>query len=79
MTDKNRGAVWPNKEKSKEVDPDFKGSIDIEGVDYVITMWKPGPDAKPRSPSLTLSVKRKDEIHKAGYARVMNTVAPTNT
>ena len=57
----NRGSIWPNDKKLTEKHPDFTGSLNIEGVDYWVSAWKRAPDANPKAPSLSFSVKRKDE------------------
>ena len=30
----NKGAIWKNADKQKDTQPDFKGSINVEGVEY---------------------------------------------
>ena len=35
----NRGVLFPNDKKGNEKRPDFKGSIDIEGVEYKLSSW----------------------------------------
>jgi hypothetical protein len=58
----NKGAIWPNdRMREGKKDPDFTGSIDVEGVEYWISAWKRKPDAKPGSPSLNISLNRKDQ------------------
>ena len=58
----NRGSVWGNEDKTPENPTwaDFKGSINIEGVEYWLNAWKRKPDANPKSPSLSFTVKRKE-------------------
>jgi len=56
----NRGQIWGNKEKEKETQPDYKGSINIEGVEYWLSGWKRKPDAHPNAPALSLSVTLKE-------------------
>lgn len=58
----NRGAIWPNdRMREGKKDPEFTGSLDVDGVDYWVSAWRRKPDAKPGSPSLSFSVNRKDE------------------
>lgn len=60
----NRGSIWANEDKKqpgKENHPDFKGSLDIDGKEYWVSAWKRKPDANPKAPSLSFSVKAKDE------------------
>lgn len=35
----NKGAIWKNTDKQKDTQPDFKGSIDVEGVEYFLNAW----------------------------------------
>ena len=59
--DTNRGAVWKNDRKTTEKHPDFKGSMNVEGVEYWLSGWLRAPGANPKSPSLRLSVQPKDK------------------
>ena len=56
----NRGAVWKNDDKQSEKHPDFKGSINIEGVEYWVSGWRRRAGASPKSPALSLSVTMKE-------------------
>jgi len=59
--DKNRFSIWPNRKKREgKKDPDFTGSINVDGHDYWIDAWKKSTDAKENAPSLSGTVKRKD-------------------
>lgn len=57
----NRGAIWGNDKKEKDTHPDFTGSLNVDGVDYWVSAWKRRPDAGPKAPALSFSVKPKDE------------------
>jgi len=57
----NRGAIWPNKKKEKETQPDFTGSLNVGGVDHWVSAWKRKEGDGVNSPSLKFSVKPKDE------------------
>ena len=58
----NRGAVWPNdRMREGKKDPEFTGSLNVDGVEYWVSAWKRKPDANPKAPSLSFSVNRKDE------------------
>ena len=56
----NRGAIWSNKDKRSDSHPDFKGSIDVEGVEYWLSAWKRKPDANPKAPALSFSIQKKE-------------------
>jgi hypothetical protein len=59
--DTNRGSCWPNKKKRPDKkDPDFTGSINVDGHDYWFDAWRKSPDAKENAPSLSFRVRRKD-------------------
>jgi|TARA_R110000803_G_scaffold145541_1_gene211357 hypothetical protein len=55
----NRGAIWANV-KTKESQPDFTGSILVDGKDYFLSGWKRKADANPKGPALSLAVTVKD-------------------
>ena len=57
----NRGAIWPNdRMREGKKDPEFTGSLNVEGVEYWFNAWKRRPDAKQGSPSLSFAINRKD-------------------
>jgi len=59
--DTNRGFCWPNKRKRPDKkDPDYTGSINVDGHDYWFDAWRKSPDAKETAPSLSFRVRRKD-------------------
>lgn len=55
----NRGAIWANV-KTKDTQPDFTGSILVDGKDYFLSGWKRKADANPKGPALSLAVTVKD-------------------
>lgn len=57
----NRGSIWPNDKKETDRHPDFTGSLNVEGTEYWVSAWKRKPDANPKAPSLSFSVKAKEE------------------
>jgi len=57
----NRGAIWKNDKKLSDRHPDFTGSLDVEGTDYWVSAWLRKPDANPKAPALSFSIKPKDE------------------
>jgi len=59
--DTNRGSIWPNDRKETDKHPDFTGSLNVEGRDYWVSAWKRRPDANPKAPSLSFSIKAKDD------------------
>jgi len=55
----NKGSMFDNDHKEKETQPDFTGSINVEGVVYWINGWKNTTQNGKRK--LALSVQRQDE------------------
>ena len=50
----NRGVLFKNDRKEKDAHPDYKGSINADGVDYWLSAWmKDGANGKFMSFSLT--------------------------
>ena len=61
----NRGVLFKNNEKSKETDPDYKGSyMNADGADHWLNAWL----AKDKNGNtyMRLSTKAKDDAHKQG-------------
>jgi hypothetical protein len=57
----NRGAIWKNRDKTEDKHPDFKGSLNVDGVDYWISAWKRKEGDAANKPALSFSIKPKDE------------------
>ncbi len=57
----NRGQVWKNDKRETENHPHFKGSVDVDGVEYWVSMWKKAEDANPKAPLLKFSLTKKDD------------------
>jgi len=73
----NRGQIWKNEDRKSDSHPHFKGSMDIDGVEYWVSAWTRKPDANPKSPALTFSFKKKedkqdDQIHKTDSVSVVD-------
>jgi hypothetical protein len=73
----NRGQIWKNEDRKSDSHPHFKGSMDIDGVEYWVSAWTRKPDANPKSPALTFSFKKKedkqdDQIPKADSVSVVD-------
>ena len=56
----NRGSLWGNDKKESERHPDFKGSVNVEGVEYWLSGWRRKEGANPKSPALSLSLTKKE-------------------
>jgi hypothetical protein len=59
----NRGAIWRNEKKRPDKrDPDFTGTINVDGAEYYLSGWLPDPERKgPKTPAMTYSVRRMDD------------------
>ena len=57
----NRGQFWKNDKKLTETHPDWKGSINVEGVEYWLSAWNRKPDANPKAPSVSISIQKKEQ------------------
>jgi hypothetical protein len=64
-SNENRGSIWKNDKKETDNHPDFTGSLNVNGVDFWVSAWKRKADASPKAPSLTFTVKPKDEAKSA--------------
>lgn len=55
----NSGAIFTNKKKAKDSDPLYRGSVDVEGVEYWVSSWVNISKAGEKYMSLKLT--KKDE------------------
>jgi uncharacterized protein (DUF736 family) len=56
----NRGAIFKNDDKQQDNHPDYKGSINVNGVDMWVSGWLKTSD-KTGKKFMSLSVKVKEE------------------
>jgi hypothetical protein len=61
--DTNRGALFKNKKKESDRDPDFTGQVNFDGTDYWASAWV--NVSKAGDKYVSLSVKPKDDKSKA--------------
>lgn len=57
----NRGAIWKNDDKREDNHPDFKGSLNVAGVEYWVSAWKRKEGAAAKAPALSFSIKPKED------------------
>ena len=53
----NRGALFPNDRREKDTQPNYKGEINVNGVDMWISGWKQMSNAGKPYLSLSLTPK----------------------
>lgn len=57
----NRGSIWKNeKMRHDKNDPEFTGSLNVNGTEYWVSAWKRKPDASDKAPALSFSIKPKE-------------------
>jgi hypothetical protein len=66
----NKGAIWRNKDKQHDSQPDFKGNINVNGVECWLSGWVKKQGDNPNAPSVRLSVQPKEQVHAQGYQQV---------
>lgn len=57
----NRGAIWKNDDKREDGHPDFKGSLNVNGVEFWVSAWKRKEGATAKAPALSFSIKPKED------------------
>lgn len=62
----NRGAIWKNDNKTEDKHPDFKGSLNVGGVEYWVSAWKRKESAAEKAPALSFQIQLKDGARPAG-------------
>jgi hypothetical protein len=60
-----QAAIWKNEERKTDKHPHFKGSGEIDGVEYWVSAWKREGD-NPKAPALKLRFTKKKETHQQG-------------
>lgn len=63
----NRGSIWGNDRKIKDLHPDFKGQALIDGKAYWVSAWKRKEGASPKSPALSFAVQEMEPEHANKY------------
>jgi hypothetical protein len=61
----NRGQIWKNDKKTTDTQPDFTGSLNVDGIEFWVSAWRRKEGAAPNSPALSFSVKMKDDTKKS--------------
>ena len=62
----NRGATWKNDKKETDRHPDQKGSINVDGKEYWLSIWFDRDKKNPRGPDMKLSVTAKEQQRTSG-------------
>lgn len=57
----NRGSIWKNDKKQSDKHPDFRGTLNVDGVEYWVSAWKRKEGANPKAPALTFAVQPKEQ------------------
>jgi hypothetical protein len=57
----NRGSIWKNEDRKSETHPQFKGSAEVNGVEYWVSGWLRKADANPKAPAMSFSFQAKEQ------------------
>jgi len=57
----NRGQIWKNDAIKSDKHPQFKGSLNVDGVEYWVSAWTRKEGANPKAPALTFSIAKKED------------------
>jgi uncharacterized protein (DUF736 family) len=68
----NRGVLFRNDRKETETQPDFTGSIDVDGVDHYLSAWV--KESKQGKKFFSLSVKAKDAVAKPAMQKAKQVI-----
>ena len=71
----NSGALFKNDKDGNESRPDYKGSINVGGVDFWISSWI--KTSKKGQKYMSLSVQPKEETHQQGVANAQQVMQPS--
>lgn len=64
--DTNRGILFKNDRKRSDKHPDYRGSLNVGGVDHWLSAWR--KDTK-NGPALSISIEPKQEARRDSYER----------
>ena len=63
----NRISIWRNQERREgKEDAHFTGSVNVDGVEYWVNLWKRKETAKPTAPALSGTIKPKQQKTASG-------------
>lgn len=68
----NRGVLFRNDRKETDTQPDFTGSIDVDGVDHYLSAWV--KESKQGKKFFSLSVKAKDAVAKPAIQKAKQVI-----
>ncbi len=52
----NRGAIWPNKNRTKETHSHYSGYINVNGEEFWLNGWKKDPNSAENAPTMSFSI-----------------------
>lgn len=56
----NRGSVWANQDRKSETHPQYKGSAEVNGIEYWVSGWTRKKDGNPKAPAMSFSFTIKE-------------------
>lgn len=57
----NRGSIWKNEDRKSDSHPQFKGSAEVNGVEYWVSGWLRKAGANPKAPAMSFSFTAKEQ------------------
>lgn len=57
----NKGAIWKSKFNDNPKAPQFTGNLNVEGVDYKVSCWKPTSE-NPQAPVLSFQIQKASDM-----------------
>ena len=70
----NSGALFKNDKEGNDNRPDYKGSINVGGVEFWISSWI--KTSKAGKKYMSLSVQPKEEVHQQGMQQAQQAQQP---
>lgn len=72
----NKGALFTNDKKSKETDPDYKGSANLGGRDYWLAAWQQAKKDGEQYLSIAFTEQEAQPQGQTGYQQPAQSVQP---
>lgn len=73
--DTNRGILFKNDRKRSDKHPDYRGSLNVGGVDHWLSAWR---KETRNGPALSLSIEPKQEARRGSYERSREAQRPAD-
>jgi uncharacterized protein (DUF736 family) len=76
-TNENSGAIFKNDKRETENHPMYKGSLNVEGKEYWVSVWV-NTSQKSGQKYMSLKLNPKEQVHQQGMQQAQNNIQQAN-